>query len=81
LIALTNGANVMDMIRANAAEVFWDTDKNAWIVRVTVGEEAVKRMCKGTSRDADEDTLRSLAVQTASDEGYELAAADVSVKR
>ena len=71
----------MDMVQANAAEVFWDSNKKAWIVRVQVGEEAVRRACKGAKRDADEDTLRALAVQTAHDEGYDLAVSAVTVRR
>ena len=69
------------MVRATAAEVFWDAGKKAWVVRIQVGEEAVRRACKGAKRDADEGTLRALAVQTAQDDGYDLAAAAVSVKR
>lgn len=61
--------------------MFWEDGKKAWIVRVQVGEEAVRRTCKGFKRDADDGALRSLAVRTALEEGYELAASDVSVKR
>ena len=71
----------MYMVRANAAEVFWETNKKAWIVRIQVGEGAVRRVCKGVKHDADEETLRSLAVQTAHDEGYDLAVGDVCVRR
>ena len=69
------------MVRATAAEVFWDTSKKAWIVRLQVGEEVVRRASKGTKQDADEETLRSLALKTAEDEGYELPATAVSVRR
>jgi hypothetical protein len=69
------------MVKATAAEVFRETGKKDWIVRIHVGEEAVRRACKGAGRDADDDTLRSLAVQTAHDEGYDLAAERVSIKR
>ncbi|WP_321471833.1 hypothetical protein [uncultured Paludibaculum sp.] len=69
------------MVRANAAEVFWDTDKKTWVVRIQVGGEAVRRTCKGTPQNADEAALHSLALQTAQDEGYELAETAVSVRR
>ncbi|NWF84029.1 MAG: hypothetical protein HXY18_09400 [Bryobacteraceae bacterium] len=69
------------MTRATCAEVFWEDGKKAWVVRVQVGEEAVRRTCKGVKRDADDDALRSLALQTARDEGYDLATGDVRVKR
>jgi len=71
----------MDMVRANAAEVFWEESKKAWIVRIQVGEEAVRRTCKKAGRETGDDALRSLAVQTAHDEGYDLAVTDVSVRR
>lgn len=69
------------MIRANSAEVFWEPGKKAWIVRIQAGSEAVRRTCKGAGHEASDDTLRTIAVQTAHDDGYELAAASVSVKR
>lgn len=69
------------MVRANAAEVFWDENKKAWTVRIHVGEEAVRRACKGARRDADDDTLRALAIETAHDDGYELSAENVGITR
>ncbi|MGJ5816027.1 hypothetical protein [Paludibaculum fermentans] len=69
------------MVRANAAEVFWDTSKKVWIVRIQVGGEAVRRACKGAGHDADDASLRTLAHQTAEDEGYELADSAVSIQR
>jgi len=74
-------ATVLIMVRANTAEVFWDTAKKAWVVRIQVGEEVVRRACKGSKHDADDDTLRTLAVQTAHDDGYDIAVADITVKR
>jgi hypothetical protein len=71
----------MDMVRATAAEVFWETTKKAWIVRIQTGEEVVRRTCKDAKHDADDNALRSLAVQTAHDDGYDLAPAAVTVKR
>ena len=59
----------------------WDPDKKAWQVRLKIGEEVIKRACRGTSREADEASLRALAIQTAKDEGYELDAASVVVNR
>lgn len=81
MLAAAGGVTVRIMVRATAAEVFWEASKKAWIVRIQVGEEAVRRVCKGAGHDADEDTLRSLALQTAHDDGYDLAAANVSVRR
>jgi hypothetical protein len=69
------------MVIAKAAEVFWDAGKKAWIVRIQVGEEAVRRAPKGARRDMGDDALRSLAVDTARDEGYELAPGVVTIRR
>ena len=68
------------MVRANDAEVVWDAQKKDWIVRIRAGEEVVRRPCKG-SRDLPDEELRSLAVQTAHDDGYELVPDSVRVKR
>ena len=69
------------MVRANAAEVSWDAQKKNWIVRIRSGEEVVRRPCKAGARDPGDEELRSLAVQTARDDGYELEAGAVTVKR
>ena len=68
------------MVRANDAEVVWDAQKKDWIVRIRSGEEVVRRPCKG-ARDLPDEELRSLAVQTALDDGYELVPDSVRVKR
>lgn len=72
---------MLSMVRANAAEVFWDAGKKSWVVRIHVGAEAVRRTCKDTPQDADEAALHTLAVKTAQDEGYELPVGSVSVQR
>ncbi len=68
------------VVRANDAEVFWDAQKKDWIVRIRAGEEVVRRPCKG-AHDLPDEQLRSLAVQTANDDGYELGPDTVRVKR
>lgn len=69
------------MMRANGAEVYWDTQKKSWIVRVQVGEEVVRRACKSAKRDADDSGLRTAAIETARDDGYELDPDHVTVRR
>ena len=69
------------MMKARNAEVSWDTQKKAWVVRIQVGEEVVRRTPKNSKRDSDDATLRSLAVESALDDGYELAPESVVVKR
>jgi hypothetical protein len=69
------------MIKADKAEVSWDEDKKKWLVRISVGEEVLRRHCNEAKRDASDDDLRALAVSTAEDDGYELANNTVSIKR
>lgn len=69
------------MTRANDAKVEWSPEKNQWHVVITVGAEVIKRWMAGQPREAGDDSLRSLAVSTAKDEGYDLDAARVSIAR
>lgn len=69
------------MIRADSGKVQWDSGKKKWLVIIQVGAEVIKRpLSKHEEKDAD-DALRSLAVQTARDEGYDLEAAGISIVR
>lgn len=69
------------MVRASDAEVVWDAEKKHWVVRIRSGEEVVRRPCKNGKQDLGDDELRSLAVETAHEDGYELASDAVTVKR
>ena len=69
------------MLKADKAAVNWDTAKKRWVVRLQMGEEVIKRPAPKTPRDANDDLLRSLAVATAKDEGYELDTSSVTVAR
>ena len=69
------------MTRADSASIAWDPQKKKWICRIQVGAEVIRRAAEKVSRDAPEDTLRSVALQTATDEGYELDPARVTVAR
>jgi len=68
------------MLRADEAKVEWGQEKKQWHVEIQVGAEVIKRWVKNPHDTADE-ALRSLAVETAKDEGYELEAGQVSVVR
>ena len=68
------------MIKAGSAKVGWDPAKKAWLVRIQVGEEVIKRPLKKPI-DADESLLRSMALEAAKEEGYEVDPASVSVVR
>jgi hypothetical protein len=65
-------------MRADRAELTWDDKKSQWLARIVIGEEVIRRHLK-SKKDADKQTLETLAVQTASDEGYELDPAKVTV--
>jgi hypothetical protein len=65
-------------MRADQAHISWDEKSKQWLVRIKVGEEVIRRHSK-SAKNADEQTLRSLAVQVAQEEGYELEPAKVSV--
>ena len=69
------------MIRANEAKVEWNAAKKQWQVVIQVGAEVIRRPCPKESHDAAEAELRSVAVQTAKDEGYDVDAASVAVVR
>ncbi len=66
------------MLKANEAKIEWSDDKKQWHVVIQVGAETIKRWAGKTQATGD-DALKSLAVQTAKDEGYELDPERVSV--
>lgn len=67
-------------MRADEVEVSWDSAKSKWLVRIVVGEEVVRRYCDA-GKDADDASLRSAAMKTLQDEGYEADASIVVIKR
>ncbi len=71
------------MTKADSAAVSWDPQKKVWRVRIQVGEEVIKRPVehKRATRDAAEDVLRSLAIETAQADGYDLDPATVTIAR
>ncbi len=70
------------LIKADSAVVSWDAQKKAWRVRIQVGEEVIKRPCDSkVRRDAADEALRAMAVETARADGYELQPGSVTVER
>ena len=67
------------MIKATKASVDWDAHKRQWHVRVQIGEEVIKRPLDKTAQDANEESLRSKAVETAKDEGYDVDPATIEI--
>ena len=69
------------MIPANEAKVEWNAAKKQWQVVITVGSEVIRRPCPKQTHEAGDADLRTVAVQTAKDEGYDIDAAQVAVVR
>jgi hypothetical protein len=69
------------MVRASEAKVEWNAEKKHWQVVIQVGAEVIRRTCRDSSREAADDDLRSVALATAKDEGYELDPSHVLIVR
>ena len=69
------------MIRANEAKVEWNAAKKQWQVVITVGAEVIRRPCPKKTHEAGDADLRTAAVETAKDEGYDIDEASVAVVR
>ena len=69
------------MIRANEAKVEWNAAKKQWQVVIQVGAEVIRRPCPKKTREAGDADLRTVAVQTANDEGYDIDEASIAVVR
>jgi hypothetical protein len=67
-------------MRADTAEVSWDADKSKWLVRISVGEEVIRRYCN-LPKSADQQDLRMAAQKTLHDEGYELEGAAITIQQ
>jgi hypothetical protein len=66
-------------MRADKAEVSWDTAKAKWLVRIQSGDEVMRRHCD-VPKSATEPQLRAAAQQTVSDDGYEIDPAAITVR-
>jgi hypothetical protein len=67
-------------MQADRVEVSWDANKSKWLIRIVSGEEVIRRH-SDAPKDADEQTLRSVAQKTVADEGYEPDPARISIRR
>ena len=70
-------------MKADRAEVVWENQKKHWLVRIQVGGEVIRRPVdrKGPARDASEDAIRTVALRTAQEDGYELEPDQVVIRR
>ena len=66
-------------MRADRAEVSWDSEKSKWAIRISVGEEVIRRYCS-LPPNASETDLRSAAQATLRDEGYELDGEAITIR-
>ena len=67
-------------MRADRAEVSWDSEKSKWVVRISVGEEVIRRYCS-LPQTANETDLRAAAQTTLKDEGYETDGVDITIQK
>jgi hypothetical protein len=65
---------------ADRVQVFWDNEKSKWFIRITEGEEVIRRHCD-LPKTADEQTLRAAAQKTVQDEGYDFDPTKLSIQR
>jgi hypothetical protein len=69
-----------EAMQADRVEMSWDADKSKWLIRIVSGEEVIRRH-SDAPKNADEQTLRSVAQKTVADEGYESDPARISIRR
>ena len=67
-------------MRADRVEVTWDKSKSNWLIRITSGEEVIRRHSK-IPKNSDEQTLRSMVQKTLQDEGYEPDPTTITIRR
>ena len=65
---------------ADRVEVSWDTAKSQWLIRITEGEEVIRRHCD-LPKNADDQALRAAASETVRDEGYDFDASKLTIQR
>ena len=69
------------MTQTGEAKVEWNPEKKHWQVVIQAGAEVIRRQFAKTPQDAGDAELRTLALQTARDEGYTMEEAQVLIVR
>ena len=67
-------------MRADQVEIAWDPDKNNWLLRISIGEEVIRRHCNAP-KDASDEVLKGLVQETLRDDGYEGDPAVLKIRR
>ena len=65
---------------ADRIEVSWDAPKSKWLIRITEGEEVIRRHLD-LPKNAEDQALRAAALETVRDEGYEFDASKFTIQR
>lgn len=72
----------MLLMQAQTASVGWDSHKRRWTITLKAGEEVIRRSPdRPLPRDAADEALQTLAVNTAKEEGYEIRREQVTITR
>jgi hypothetical protein len=66
-------------MRADKAEVSWDTSKSKWLVRIQSGDEVMRRHCD-IPKSASDQQLRDAAQKTVRDDGYDIDPSSITVR-
>jgi len=69
-----------EAMRSDHVQVSWDATKSKWQIRIENGEEVIRRHCDAP-KNAEDQTLRTVAQKTVEGEGYELDLASLSIHR
>ncbi|HEX2775835.1 MAG TPA: hypothetical protein VHN10_04255 [Candidatus Acidoferrales bacterium] len=65
---------------ADRVELSWDAAKSQWLIRITEGEEVIRRHLD-LPKTADDQALHAAALETVRDEGYEFDASKFTIQR
>jgi hypothetical protein len=65
---------------ADRVEVSWDAPKSQWLIRITEGEEVIRRHLD-LPKNAEDQALRAAALETVRDEGYDFDASKFTIQR
>jgi hypothetical protein len=65
---------------ADRVDLSWDAAKSQWLIRITEGEEVIRRHID-LPKTADDQALRAAVLETVRDEGYDFDASKFTIQR